>query len=240
MIHFQKTRIDRSVSRQVANATLITAEGAPLIASSAVEGGVTVSAGSASEVFVGISYSQQKSLLGVSTVEEIVVDAQGRFSLANPRLGTTWRPTILAANGSGAETLLDDTPAVPGSPAAGEVEAFSGSSQIFQTNVSNAGRTVRVYYRYAPTAVQAQMLQGDVHPGGDSGYILNAVGVILAGDVYTDQFDPTVDWVAGGVLKVTAANLFTIGGSGPTATGARIIATPTAASPYLGISLNNG
>lgn len=239
MILFSKTRVDRSVTRSVNNATLITAEGAPLVGDLATENGVAASAGGGSEVFVGISLSQQKSILSAATVEEVIVGSDGRFSLSNARQGSAWRPTLLHAT-TGAETLLDDTPGTPGSPTAGEVEAVAGSTTLYQTNVSLSGRTVRVYYRYSPTAIQAQMLQGDVLPGGDSGYILNTVGVIIAGDVYTSEYDTTVDWVTGGVLKINASNQFTIGGSGPTATGARIISKPTAASPFLGIALNNG
>lgn len=239
MIFFPKTRIHSGVTRSVNNAQLITAEGQPLVADNSLENGVAPCSGSSSEVFVGVSYSQQRSVNAMANIEDIVVAEDGTFSLSFARnSASNCRFALLDANGD--ETALALTAATPGSPTTGEIEPVSASSINFHTHADNAGKTIRAYYRYAPTNVQSQMLQGDVLPGGDSGLIVNTVGVIVAGDVYTTEFDANVDWKAGGTLKVSATGLFTLGGSGTVATGARVISVPTAAQPYLGISLNHG
>lgn len=238
MINFQKSRIAESVPRAVASPALITAEGQPLIADSSIEGGVAPSAGAAGEVFVGISYSQQKSLLAVSTVNEVIIASDGTFSLPYARISNTnCRFDLIAANGVATNLAL--TAATPGSPSATESEPVGGSNQNFKTNVSNAGKTLRAAFRFSPTAAQSQMLQGDVHPGGDSSYLLNSVGVILRGDVYTTEFDASADWSANTALKLSTTGLFTNTGSGVTVPNARVIARPTATTPFLGISLGN-
>lgn len=240
MLNANKSRYERVIQRPVSNATLITAEGQALVADPTVDGGgVSASAGSGSEVFVGISYSQQRSLNAISYVEEVIVASDGKFSLGNVSTGAAFRKFWLKSVDGLSQSALALTAAAPGSPTIGETEHASGQ-QNFTTNVGLAGRTIVAQYRFAPSAVQAQMIQGDVLPGGDSGLILNSVGVITVGDVYTTEFDPAADWPAGGVLRTNAAGLFTLGGSGPICTGARMISKPNAASPFLGISLSNG
>jgi hypothetical protein len=110
-------------------------------------------------------------------------------------------------------------------------------------NTGDAGKTIRIQYRFAPTLAQAQFFQGDIIPGGDSGHLLGTVGIIIAGDVFTTEFDPAVDWnavaTAGTALTIGAGGIVTTGGSGG-AIDARVISVPSAGSPYLGLSVDNG
>lgn len=238
MINFAQSRIDRSTVRSVTSPSLITAEGAPLIADSTpgLDNGVAISAGAAGEVFVGISISQQRSLIVMSFVEEIVVASDGTFSLShNSYNSSLQRFSILTGVTEG--TALVST----ASPSVAQFYPVSASTKNFITNTANAGLKIRAYYRFSPTLAQAQMLQGDTLPGGDSGLLLNTVGVIIAGDVYTTEFDPSVNWNGAlTTLSLGAGGLFTLGGSGVTPANVRVISRPSAGSPFLGLSIMNG
>jgi len=238
MIIFSATRVDRSVPRNVTSPSLITAEGVPLIADNTpgLDNGVAQAAGASGEVFVGISISQQRSLSVISTVDEVVVASDGTFSLNHNSYNSgLQRFAILTGTTEGAALTSNS------SPSTSQFYPVSSSTINFITNTGNAGKTIRAYYRYSPTAVQAQMLQGDVLPGGDAGLILNQVGVIVAGDISTTEFDPSVNWNGSLATLALGSGLFTLGGGGTTLLpNVRVIHRPTANEPWLGLSLNNG
>ena len=239
MINFAALRIAQSVSRAVTSPLLITAEGQALVADDALGNGVALAGGGATEKFVGISISQQRSLSVMSHVEEITVAADGTFSTSFVSLSLALERFAIVTAGVEAATALDMTPATPGAPTI--LEADYLGVKAYKTHVSNAGKTVRAYYRYAPTLAQAQAIQGDVLPGGDSGVLLNLVGVITQGDVYTTEFDPSVNWAGSTAdLRLKAGGLFTLGGSGAAPANVRVISRPTSTSPFLGLAVNNG
>lgn len=230
MLNFNFCRFDRQTSRSVAPSTLITAEGTPLVADNTVVNGVKPATGAAGEIFVGVTFSQQLTILAFPYVEDLVPNASNQFTLAH-------------APSSGTLRILDTTTSTPqtaGTPGT-TANQYSISGQVVTVNSAQGTDTMRCWYRYVPTTVEARSLQGDTLPGGAADLVLNTVGVVVAGDVYTTEYDSTVDWTAANiVVKLGANGLFTIGGSGGTATGVRVISPPTPDNPYLGLAVSNG
>lgn len=235
MLNFNNTRIDRSVSRSVDPSTLVTTEGAVIVRSGT---NVKTGTGAAGETFLGFSYSQQNSPTSIPQVESFVVPASGIMTLTGaPTSSAATKAWFVAADGSLTDVTHD---ADDLNPAAG---SYAVVAKTLTCNTADAGKTIRIQYRFAPTVAQAQFLQGGVLPGGDSGQLLGTVGIILAGDVFTTEFDPSVDWAdvaaAGTALTIGAGGVVTTGGAGG-AVAARVISIPSAGSPYLGLSVDNG
>lgn len=235
MINFGFSRFDRSTIRSVSPSTLITAEGAPLVVDPTIDNGVKVTAGAAGEQFAGVSISQQLNILQFPQLDSVVVSSTGTFSTTFTPIAGTIRVVDLT---QGADVALT---AVGSAPTTAQYAPGTGANNYI-TNTGNAGHTLTIYYRFAPTVAQAQAIQGTILPGGDSGALLNTVGVVIAGDVYTSEYDTSADWLAAGplVLYLGANGLFTTTSGGVAVPNARVIARPTANNPFLGVSILNG
>lgn len=236
MINFSFSRFDRSTTRSTAPSTVIVAEGSALVVDSTINNGVAPSQGAAGELFSGISISQQLSLYAFPQIDSVVVAANGTFSTTFTALSGTIRVVDLT---QGPDTALA---VVASAPTTAQYMPVSGSSTQYSTNTANAGHTLQIFYRFAPTAAQSNGLQGTVLPGGDSGALINTVGVVIAGDVYTSEYDTSADWLATGNLTVRlgANGLFTTSGTGVIVPNCRVVARPTANDPFLGLSILNG
>jgi hypothetical protein len=226
MLNFTLTRAARTFERPISNGYAVTAEGQALVAKRAGgQYGVIPSAGVANEEFAGISLSRQTAILYFPAVEEVVVAAgQTSFSL-------TYAPvagTIILQNMSTGASLVVTT----NFTVAGNVVTEAGAT-VF------AGATIRAFYKYAPTVVQAKAIQGDVYPGGPPHELVGSVGVITHGDVFTSEYNTSVDWsVANPDIKLGANGLFTIGGGGVSlANRVQVLALPSPEMPYLGLTL---
>lgn len=139
--------------------------------------------------------------------------------------------------------------------------SISGTTITF--NSANAGVSVSVFYQYTLTVSQAQYLFGSnyAYVGSVSAQqVLSTAGVIKSAQVlFTDQYDPSVNWVTAnigypaGASQITLASggIFTLGGSGAVVNGtvvqipnsgnnpntAQIYPNwPSAPSAYLGIA----
>ncbi len=72
---------------------------------------------------------------------------------------------------------------------------------------------------------------------------LKTVDLITKGDIFTDQYDPAIDWAAidtdaaGEVLKARANGLISVNGNGAVLYNAFVISVPTPDDPYLGIRI---
>lgn len=234
MINFNFSRFDRSTTRAVNPANLISVEGAPLVVDNSVDNGVKVSVGGASEIWSGISISQQNTITQSGFVDTLTASSASPYTtnLTNPLAATT--AIYVYDNTAGSAMTI-----VTAAPTTGQVEVAAGST-LLTFNSAQAGHSVTAYYRYNLTAAQSIGLQGTILPGGDSGAILNVVGVLIAGDVYTDQWDASVAWTGNPVaVKLSTAGLFTVGGSGISVPG-RVIHAPTSDDPFLGLSVYNG
>lgn len=223
MIYFPSTRVNISRELPVAVGASIAAEGLALMADNT--GGVfgaKATAGASTDVFLGISVSQQINLGNQVKVETNVQGTSNTIVLDRTPVSATlsvWDATAagVVPVGAGGWTL-------------------SGKTVTLQAGTQ--GHEIICYYKFTPTATEARFIQGDVWPGGPAGASLSQIGVASNGIVYTDQFDTTVNWNANGIaVKTGAAGVFTIGGSGATLAGVQVIAPPTPGFGYLGLQL---
>lgn len=224
MIYFPATKGNISTELPVDASSTISAEGQCLVASTPDGNfGAKPSAGSGSEVFLGVAVSQQITLTAIPRAEAFT---QG----ASDAIQTSFTPN------AGTVAVYDVT---AGALLTGGGTDYTQTGKDITLLAATRGHELLVHYTYAPTAVQARAYQGDIVPGGPAGAALSQVGIIRNGIVYTDQYDTTVDWTqANPVVKTGAGGKFTIGGSGTTLTNVSVIAAPVANFPYLGLLLN--
>lgn len=217
MLNFSATRITGSIERPVAAGSIVTAEGQALVMDLAA-GGVKPSAGTSGEKFVGFALATQINPEFAPAIETLdVVD--GKVALAaTPVAGTT-----LVKNA-----------------ATGAAIAIDGTTVTLTGNViaGLAVAAVTVSYTRRLTVTEAKAIQGDVLPGGAASHAVGTVGTIYDGDVYTDQFDTSVDWAGATAVKLGADGKLTTAGSGVTLTNVTIVALPGVDSPFLGLHVN--
>jgi len=217
--------ITDSVERPVAAGYTVSAEGQALVADT-TDGvfGVKPSTGASGEKFAGVALSQQLTLEYLPIVEEFVVaEDEITVTLSHTPVGGTLR---VLGNGS---ALAVGTPA-------GDATKYSISGSVITVNTALKGKSVVVAYRYAPTVIEAKTIQGDIPPGGAASLTLNSVGVIRRGDIFTSEYDTSVDWTGDPDVALGANGLFTVGGSG-TEINAVVIQVPSATDPFLGLEL---
>lgn len=219
MLYFPLTKAYTSQEFPVAPGAAILAEGCALVAVNGTDAsfGLAPSTGVAGEIFAGVSLSQQIELTERTFVETFIASSS--------------TPTELQfAPITGEISYWDnDTNAPATSP------TLLGKKITW--NVAQNGHSVTVRYTHALTVNQARTLQGDVIPGGPAGATLRQIGAIKNGTVFTDQFDPKVNWSAPDpVVTLGADGKFTIGGYG-TEVKAIVVQIPTAGVPFLGLNL---
>lgn len=228
MLQFSQGRIENTIERPLASGASIDAEGQALIAVyTAGVFGVKPSAGAAGEKFVGVSLSRPIVPGFAPVIERVVVPVGGVVPLRAAPVSSTAR--VVDAANNAAYTI------VGGAPAAATEAQVSGSTIVLQAG--QAGKTVLVTYLRALTVAQAVMLQGNSDIGGPAGAYWGQVGIITRGDVFTDQFDTTVDWTAPTDLKLGANGKFTLGGGGVAVPG-HVISAPAEGAAFLGLHIN--
>ncbi len=222
MLYFPNTRGAVSGEVSVAPGAVVSAEGQALV-SEVLNGiaGAKPSTGAAGEVFIGVAVSQQMSLLSVAKVDEAIQPASNTVTLSRtPSAGT------LAIYDTDANAAI----AVGG--------AITLVGKVVTLAAASVGHKLKFTYKFVPTVTEARQLQGDVYPGGPAGAVVNQVGYINAGPVYTDQFDTTANWNAANPVVTLGANgQFTIGGPG-TKVNCSIQAIPSVTNPFLGLLLS--
>ena len=187
--------------------------------------GAAISNNNAGENFLGFLIAQ------VSAVPFLQLTAvkTERFTLPSSPLTLTMSQTPL---GSSSTFVYDVT-----SSAATTADSVSGNVVTLTTN-GTANHVYDVTYRYNLTALQAQSLNGSTVVGGWNGLVTGTVSVLIAGRIYTDQFDTGKNWMAATAVKTGLAGIVTDQtGSGATL-NASVIATPSTTFPYLGLEFS--
>jgi len=228
MLLFQNSRIIQSTERPVAAGATVAAEGQALVndTTGGVHG-VKPSTGASGEIFVGVSIAQQLTPLYLPSIERATVTA----GLTVTTLNTPVAGTLRVYN-------VTKAAVVAAGSSAGQYGISGNVITVVTGGTTVAADVLEVSYRYSPTTLQARAIQGDIPAGGAASLTLNSVGVVLSGDVYTTEFDTSVDWTAANpAIKVGANGLFTIGGSGATVPNAYIVKVPTFGSPNTGDSV---
>ena len=237
MLKQQNTRILKSFHREVATGFDVKQEGVALVY--VLEGGkakVRPSSGVAGERFAGVSLSQIAVPDQLARIDELI--ANGSVTLDLPKRNLVSGQIHVVAAG----VTLN---LVAGVPAAGEfaIDYATGQLTLNAANAGTAGApiTVVVAYRYIPNIQEATLIQGSGPVGGYSGaQYTGVVGLIIEGDVYTDRFDASDDWAAGGQVYLGSNGLFTLKNSGTPLHGANILEAPTSGTNNAFLGLNFG
>lgn len=181
------------------------------------------SAGSAGEFFLGVAQYRRGVPTESNLTVETVVPATGPYTV-------TLAKTPVGA--SSVKVYIAGAAATQGTPAAG-VYSISGTTLTFHS--SDAGKALKIVYRFALTVSEATFLYGNdmisnqLIPGVE-------ISAISTGVVYTDMFVITDTWETLGTVYLGASGKFTLQ-SGGTAIDAVVVATPSTANGFLGLSL---
>lgn len=230
-----RTRYFLTKEVPVAPGASIPVEGAVLkqVRVNGLENAALTAGDSTSEAIIGFSVNNDIVPGTEIVTETVVVPASGIVQLkhGNLQTGTVW-----VYNTTDAASLAV---VLSGNPTSVQVLAGLVAGQL-TFNAAALGDTVQVRYRYALTALEQEMKYGgrpvNMRANTAQGTITYIRGF---GELYTDQYDTTVDFSAATTLYADANGLVTTTSSGKTAIpGARVVSLPTAADPFLGISFN--
>jgi hypothetical protein len=110
-------------------------------------------------------------------------------------------------------------------------------------DLTTAGVVNNVYlitYRYSLSVVEARSRNGDVTPGGYAGLTTGTCGVMVAGTIYTDQFDTSKNWAAstGASIKLSSTGLISDTSGSGVAISSAVIALPSVDFPFLGLEFS--
>ena len=220
MLYFPNGRPILSSELPIASGASIAAEGQALVGSTVNSVfGVAPSAGTGTENFLGLAVSQQIALTSFPKVQEFVQPNTDLITLSRTPSAST-----LAVYNVTTNTLLTIT------------THYTVSGAVVTMNSAFRGNTIRFIYKFAPSAVEARAISGDVYPGGAAGTSIGQVGIFMKGTVFTTEFDSTKDWTQTVTVKTGANGQLTQGGSGVTVPCV-IVSVPSTTNPYLGVML---
>jgi hypothetical protein len=235
------------LERKVATGSTITEEGQLLVATLDATTGeevVAASAATGSEVVVGFSIRDNADNSTTSVVESVTVPAAGTYSvqLSNNNLvagtandGSTSQMRVTRDDTGVALTLVDGAIAADGQC------ANEPATGLLIFNVLQAGLAMTVTYRYNLTVAEARQVFFQRNINNEAGALFGQVGVGHGhGEIFTDQYDATIDWSTAGLVPESgAAGTVTNGGTGSTI-DARVISVPNVNNPLLGLAFSIG
>ncbi len=209
-------------------------EGVPMVFT--LENGVEAvkpALGVANELFAGVSIHRSTSPINAAYIERLSVPSGSPYTVALTKVQAGSALGVYVVNADGSRTALT-------AGSAANATEYSISGQVITVNVAQASKVLEVSYRYAPTLVEAAYRYSfNAFPPLAIG--LPTTGLCTTGEIYTDCFDPAVNWAGftGATPIKLGAGLFTIGGSGVTIP-ASVSAVPGVESAMLGLRLNPG
>jgi len=234
MIDIKRTFYTWSDTQEVAAGQTVSEEGQGLVA--VMENGVEKvmpSAGGAGEVVVGFAMFRQTAFSTAALVEDHIVPT------AAPYVVELGKQNLIAGQSRVLDVVAGTDLAVAAAPpavAAGEF-LMNDAAGTVEFNAAEAGKTVRVFYRYDLTVTEAlqQFYEAPInHPNPN---FFSQVGVGKGkGRVFTMIYDQAVDWSDPAVVPaLMAGGMLTDGGAGPVVPNARVVNVPSPTDPYLGI-----
>ena len=224
MLYMPKTALFDSEEAILSKSDVVSAEGQALVA---VADGLMPSTGKEGEKFAGFVVSRVSAAPILENfyirVEDLTVATAGSLTLVREPISNE------------AVGLYDlDAGAV-----------LEGGVTVTGKTVENAnlkvGQHVRVTYKYALTIIEAKTLMGDAQPGGPSGALVGQIGLVSRGTVFTNCFDPAVDWSSVKEIKLGENGMLTAGDDKEgTVINAYVLAdgVPSAMYPFLGIKFS--
>ena len=230
MLDVNRSRAERSQTGVLGSTVASLEEGTLMV--SIVENGKGVlvpSTGTSTELIAGISRMQMLTPTVGTRVEVVTIPATSTYTVT---LGKT--PLLPATRV--AAVLASGTPlayGAGGTPSTGE---FKIAGAVVTFNSAQAGLVVTITYKYNLTVTEAQMLYGQ--GVGDAAIAAtNSIEIITAAQaIYTDKFDPSANWAAGGSVYSGANGEFTKTNTGTLINNCYVIEAPSAASNgFLGL-----
>jgi len=223
MIDIKRTFYTWSDTQSVAIGKTVSEEGQGLVA--VMENGVEKvmpSEGLAGEKVVGFAMFRQKTFSTAAVVEDHIVPT------AAPFVVELSKQHLIA----GQVRVLDVVAGVDLVPVAldlahGTVELAAG----------DAGKTVRVFYRYELTVADSLLQFYEAPTNHPDPNFFSQVGVGKGkGRVFTMFYDQSVNWADAAVVPALAdKGMICDGGVGPVVPNARVVQVPSPTDPYLGI-----
>jgi len=194
-----------------------------------------------SDVIAGFAIRDNADHATTSEVESVTVPSTGPFEVqlrqnnlvaATPGDGST--AALSAMDGTSQMTNDDDT-----SGGAGQV-GVDDVTGLLNFNVADAGKTIVVTYRYNLTVAESRLKFFQRNINNEASTLFGQVGVGQGhGEVFTDQFDATIDWSVAVDVRSAADGQLTEGGGG-TPLDARVVSVPNVNNPLLGIAFDLG
>lgn len=175
----------------------------------------------------GVGKVQQSTGAGFAGIAHNEYKAQDRSTMSEDfvAVGATHKVARQAIGGEG--TLTDK--------AAGTAAAATFDTDAQTLTGLTAGTAYNILYAYTPSVTDlyaSRHLLGEGTPGFVASDVVNAITVIIAGDVFTDYFDVTVDYSTT-VPKAGAAGI--LGDTGADINAVQVIGLPSPNCPLLGI-----
>ena len=229
MLNLQKCKMDHSETIPLLTGAEVAQEGVPL--SGLLEDGiekVKPFVGDTTDKFVGVSYGETMIPAIKSYVYDAVIPAAGVYTIQLPKNNLVATQIAVREGVGYATAYAEDTVATT-------KFACADATGIVTFHADDAGKSVRITFRYYPTA--QELLMEDSFSFSPSGFAtIGSCGVITQGVVYTDQFDASKNWLAATGVE-SAAGLFTdqTGSGNVELTNVKIVSIPTVDDPFLGL-----
>lgn len=220
-----------TVQRPLVAGTTVSEEGL-LLKSVLVAGSehLTLTAGTANEKVVGFAYNTNLSVTTAVVVEDtLVIPGAAPYTIqlkkANLVAGSV-RVHNVAANsdfavGSGAGEY--------------SIDLVHGTLTF---DAADKDKAIVVTYKYNLTMKESALLYRERPVNApNAAFFDEVVAIVGSGELYTTAFDSSLSYDAVNAVYAGANGIITAA-SGGVALPARVISTPTAASPYLGLAFN--
>lgn len=233
----KKSFFELQLQKPVATGSSVDTEGALLQSTLSSDGEEVVQLADASGSLnvVGFSVSDNEDIDTDVVVEEATVPDTGS-STETVELSKT----NLVGSGSNVEILVKKADGtvltqVDTTPTSGEYDVDESAGEL-TFHSDEAGDDVTIQYRYNMTVLEARLKFFERNVNNQAGAIFNEVSVAMSGEIYTTEYDASVDW-AGSVTPTTGADGQVVDGGGGTdiSSSVTIIKTPTADDPHLGL-----
>jgi hypothetical protein len=237
MLDFSRTRIEKTRAAAILSSVEVAQEG--LCLQMTLSGGKEYcrpSDATANSQFIGISWGERFGPPAtVAKVEVVHTGSDAKATLSKEATGNT---EMFVSLGTAYGTLMAHD---AGTPDNTEYKLESDKKTL-TFHADHADKDVFVVYRYNLTVIEAQVLIGDAFPGQRSHAFIGQAGMITGGIVYTDFFDPAINWAAVDLTTeviVGGANGRLTTGTGCSLAGnAHVISAPTAGDPWLGLYID--
>lgn len=206
--------------------------------------------GVANTVFLGVSWitNSRGSLTTphLATVKSGAADSGGTgfASIVLPYpIADAANTLLINGNGYGAGPAMTLTADKASADSATEFYVDPAVPNVIYVANANANKTFFTSYRYSPTVQQSYFLYGDNFIPKSS-VQMNRIGILEEGQIWTSNFDPTVDWSTIDTFSTAEALVcgvngqFTVNKTGAICARCYVLEAPKVGSPYLGLYIH--